>query len=948
MSVVLTEIKTALMAGSTVDGPRNGKCDPENAFQDLVPALGDPDLEIPRSSAFLRAARTHHHPAVNHAVANPLPSQTPSAAPAAAIVPAPARTQESNAAPPRAPDLAPASAAPPMNAAATEPRALEREPAHGGVQRPAPPRLIVTAALSEAGAVNPAAAAAGAGAGASANQGWREVRVGDGPWREVRFDAPAAEIAGPSDATLATTTSSTTSTNGAQVGGAAADGGSWAGERPIERPMDGMLIVDHGARERAWRGLARRMYDQQPAFMDRGKQRWNGLVDYDHRADVVTWNKKPLPNSRLWRSTFDHSRGKPHLGQCVLVLMEKNESKIIERMLESIVQDIDAFIILDTGSSDGTEQVMWDFLVTKHRKPGAIYKTDWYDFGTNRTITVQLAHQTGDWLMLMDADYRLERENKAMPQHWRSLLPPLTNAPAWLLLKTTGDLDYARPHLVLGSVRWCYVCRTHEYLSRSVHDKSSANFRQDTFPALLIDHVGDGQSKSDKMGRDIALLLMDQLDDPKSERAAFYLANTLKQIRMSDWALRSYKQAMNLCGWNEEIYCSAKSAVELLFQKPGVSFERVLAMALHGITTNPERLELLAVFVRKVRNTKDWWPKYSHLCSSLLAFFTHNTYPSHQKLFIERPEHEFGIFQESSICAFYNPVYFELGLHMAHRIPELPAFKQQAPAVQQQNIRNKALYDARAGDLKARGVRVTAPIRKYLIEQGHRAMAQGKFLKAKDTYQHVLHTLALSDIIPDHLLEGSQSPAERKSVSDLCDNLSTVVFHKFHRITAWQNARPLSNIITEIDQDRALASYQMGQCQLRIDPDCRILSAGYFLDALKWMPGYPPALAALYELTLLKSSDLTRAILYLIRLVSLGPMATASLPLIKGLKAIQDSLVFDQSEWATLTTLPHLPGTPWLFPVSKPVTSKNRPINQTESESTAVWSNIMQPTLFIR
>ena len=254
------------------------------------------------------------------------------------------------------------------------------------------------------------------------------------------------------------------------------------GERVIEKPMEGMLIMDLVRRERAWRSLARRMYDQQPAFLDRGKQRWNGLVDYDPKSNTVTWNRKSLPNSRLWRSTFDHNGKRPRLGQTVLVLMEKNESKIIVRMLESIIDDIDAFCCLDTGSTDGTEQVMWDFLVTKHNKPGAIYRTDWYDFGTNRTITVQLAHGMGDWLLLMDADYRLERENKVMPQFWKSQLPPIdNNPPAWLLLKTTGDLDYARPHLVLGSVRWCYVCRTHEYLSRSIHDKSSANFRQERF-----------------------------------------------------------------------------------------------------------------------------------------------------------------------------------------------------------------------------------------------------------------------------------------------------------------------------------------------------------------------------------------------------------------------------------------------------------------------------------
>jgi len=558
----------------------------------------------------------------------------------------------------------------------------------------------------------------------------------------------------------------------------------------------------------------------------------------------------------------------------------------------------------------------------------------------------------GDWLVLMDADYRLERENKVMPQLWKKQLPAIDkNPPAWLLLKTTGDLDYARPHVVLGSVRWCYVCRTHEYLSKSIHDKSSANFRQEVFPALMIDHVGDGQSKADKMGRDIVLLLMDSMDDPKSERAPFYLANTLKQIRMVDWALRSYKQAMNSCGWHEEIYMSAKGSLECMFQKvPSPSFERQLAMALHGITTNPERLELLSMFVHRVRNTREYWPKYAHVACFLMAFFTHNVYPNHQKLFIERREHDFAFWQEAAICSYYTPMYFEFGLFMSNKVVNLPAFKQESVGVQQQNQRNKAMYDQRLNEWRQRGVRVSQPIRKFLMEQGHRAMAQGKFAKAREWYQYVLHSIVLSDVIPDHLLTDAQTPQERQAVNDLCDSFSTATFHKLHRISAWQNAKCLSSVVTEIDSDRALASFQMGQCQFKLDSDNRIQVAMYYLDSLKWFPGYPPALAALYELTLMKSSDLTRAITYLIRLVSMSTMINACAPLLKHLKSTIEQLAVDQSEWTHVVQPKHLPGTPWIIPVDQPIpqtrTSPQIPLrNQIQCLAVPPWLNIIEPSL---
>lgn len=707
------------------------------------------------------------------------------------------------------------------------------------------------------------------------------------------------------------------------------------GNIKIEKPMDGMLIADHDQREQAWKDLAKRMYDRQPSFMDRGKERWSARITYNVGTDRVCWNGRPLPDSQLWKSTFDHvaeevpGAKKTHLGGTIMVLMEKNEGKIIERMLESVIHDIDGFIILDTGSTDGTEAIMWEFLVTKHGKRGAIYKSDWYDFGTNRTITVQLAQGRGDWLLLMDADYRLAKENRVQPQAWKTKVPPLQSAPAQLLLKTTGDLDYARPHLVRGEVLWGYVCRTHEYLAASKHSSHNASisFRQDTFSPLLIDHVGDGCSKADKLGRDIVLLLMDRMDDPKSERAGFYLANTLKQLRMVDWALREYKMAMNLCAWNEELMCSAKGALDCLFMKqfqtPGsVTFERMFAMALHGMTQNKERLEIPCMFLRKLRNTPVWWPRYAHLACSVASFFTHNVYPSHQRLFIERPDHEFGWWQEISICAFYNPIYFELGAYMAHRIPTLPAFTQQSSQAQKQALQNLAMYDQKLNALRKNGVKVTKPIRQYLMDQGHKAVAQQKFTKAQEWYQLALHAVVLKDSIPEELYDTNDTT----SASQVVDTFLKETYHKYHRLTAWQNAAPLSWVQTEIESDRALACFQLGQCMAKQIHDSNkndkwggdlIVAAMYYVDALKYVPNYPPALHALYDMTIHRPSDLSRCIMYLIRLTSAGQMSKLAMSMMQPLKIAIENMVQDQSINSSIVRFASLPNTKWICPLPR-------------------------------
>ena len=44
-----------------------------------------------------------------------------------------------------------------------------------------------------------------------------------------------------------------------------------------------------------------------------------------------------------------------------LNMIVKNEEKIIERMLNSVVRILDFFIIIDTGSTDRTIEIIQDF-----------------------------------------------------------------------------------------------------------------------------------------------------------------------------------------------------------------------------------------------------------------------------------------------------------------------------------------------------------------------------------------------------------------------------------------------------------------------------------------------------------------------------------------------------------------------------------------------------------
>ena len=94
----------------------------------------------------------------------------------------------------------------------------------------------------------------------------------------------------------------------------------------------------------------------------------------------------------------------------VLNAMVANEARTITRMLESVYQYIDYWVIQDNGSKDGTQDIIRNFFEEKGI-PGFLYETEWLFPGFNRDHALQeclKADHGCDWILRMDADERLE------------------------------------------------------------------------------------------------------------------------------------------------------------------------------------------------------------------------------------------------------------------------------------------------------------------------------------------------------------------------------------------------------------------------------------------------------------------------------------------------------------------------------------------------------------
>ena len=86
-----------------------------------------------------------------------------------------------------------------------------------------------------------------------------------------------------------------------------------------------------------------------------------------------------------------------------LNMIVRNEAHVVHEVLDSVAPFIDSWVIVDTGSDDGTQD-----LIRSHMDglgiPGTLHERRWRNFGHNRSEAITLARGHGDYIWVMDAD----------------------------------------------------------------------------------------------------------------------------------------------------------------------------------------------------------------------------------------------------------------------------------------------------------------------------------------------------------------------------------------------------------------------------------------------------------------------------------------------------------------------------------------------------------------
>ncbi|WP_405751409.1 glycosyltransferase [Streptomyces sp. NBC_00012] len=318
--------------------------------------------------------------------------------------------------------------------------------------------------------------------------------------------------------------------------------------------------------------------------------------------------------------------GRPSFCLCMIV---KDEAKVIERCLNSVRDLVDTWVISDTGSRDGTQDLI---RATFKEIPGELHEDPWTNFGHNRTLNIQRARGKADYLLLIDADMAVRREGKL------SALSELS-ADSYML-RHLGALQYRIPRLVKGDILWRYEGATHEYLTTD-QQHSVADLQ-----VLSIDHFADGGSRGDKFTRDVRLLREDLKRDPDNPRTVFYLAQTLRDMGETRDAIAAYERRAGMGGWDEEVYY-ALLQVGVLKADSG-DWPGALEALTHAWESRPQRLEACYELVFRLRK------KGRHQAANAFAVAGLNRPAPRDWLFVEPWVYSWGLLFEHSITSYWT------------------------------------------------------------------------------------------------------------------------------------------------------------------------------------------------------------------------------------------------------------------------------------------------------
>lgn len=324
-----------------------------------------------------------------------------------------------------------------------------------------------------------------------------------------------------------------------------------------------------------------------------------------------------------------------------LNMIVKNESTIMARALSSVLPLIDYWVIVDTGSTDGTQQVIQEYMKEKGI-PGELYERPWKNFAHNRNEALALAKGKADYVLFIDADEYLTYE--------AGFTRPKLDKDYYYMNVYLPGMKFTRIQLINNHQDWQWGGVLHE----AICPPASRSF-------AILENVYNTPTAEGARSRDPQKYLKDAQileaalkDEPDNTRYMFYLAQSYACANENAKAIEHYEKRVQMGGGlHGEIFWSLLQ-IAILQEALEMPSDVVLASYRRASAQNRLRAEPYYYIASYYRKKGEYEKGYE--VAKLGAIMP---FPKDDLLFVQDWIYDYGFTFEASICDYWCGRYKE-------------------------------------------------------------------------------------------------------------------------------------------------------------------------------------------------------------------------------------------------------------------------------------------------
>jgi len=328
------------------------------------------------------------------------------------------------------------------------------------------------------------------------------------------------------------------------------------------------------------------------------------------------------------------------MAKLCLSMIVKNETHIIKECFDTVYKNIDYWVIVDTGSTDGTQELIKQYFAEKGI-PGELHERPWVSFGHNRSEALALCDGKADWAWMIDADDYVDGALSFPTQI-------VEEVDGFALKFRRQDFAWWRTQIFRTGRGWKYFGVLHEYPSLEGKQPNIAKLEGNY--AIVARTMGARNlniTPVEKYKKDAELLEKALIDEPTNVRYQFYLAQSYFDSQQWDKAEAAYIKRVEMGGWEEEQFYAAYRVgmCRGLQEKPWIEIQQAFLEAWELRPTRAEPLHQIARVYRLMGH-----PRLGFLYAKMAADIP---YPADDILFVSEDIYRWGILDEIGSTAFY-------------------------------------------------------------------------------------------------------------------------------------------------------------------------------------------------------------------------------------------------------------------------------------------------------